>query len=207
MNYLIIVLISYLLGSVNAAILIVKLMSKEDIRTKGSGNAGMTNVLRNKGKRAAAGTLLFDMFKGGIAVVIASLLSPLLNLDPNIATAVAGLSAVIGHCFPVFFKFKGGKGVATTFGVLIFLNFYICLVAFLVFLLLTVTTKILSLGSVVGLFLVIPLSFFENIFGGEYNLVRALMFSGMIILMLIKHHGNITRILKGEERKVSLKRK
>ncbi len=207
MNYLIIIAISYLFGSVNAAILIVKLMSKEDIRTMGSGNAGMTNVLRNKGKRAAAGTLAFDMLKGGIAVVVASLLSPMLNLDPNIATAVAGFSAVVGHCFPVFFKFKGGKGVATTFGVLIFLNIYIALIAFLVFLLLTLVTRILSLGSVVGLFLVIPLSFFESSLGGEYNLIRALMYSGMIVLMLIKHHGNISRILKGEERKVSLKRK
>ena len=119
MEYIIIAIIAYLIGSINFSILISKKKAGYDIRQKGSGNAGTTNMLRNLGKKYAAITLICDVLKGVVAIVIAIIVGNILG-DTNKALLVqiAGVAVVIGHTFPIFFGFKGGKGVATSLGIL-----------------------------------------------------------------------------------------
>src|SRR5574344_132815 len=118
--YIVAALIAYLIGSVNFSVLISKKMAGFDVREKGSGNAGTTNMLRSVGKKAAIITLICDILKGVIAIAIVLLFSHFVDeIDPAILVSLAGVFVVIGHTFPIFFGFKGGKGVATSLGVLL----------------------------------------------------------------------------------------
>ena len=185
--------IPYILGSLNFAIIFSKLFFHDDIRKYGSGNAGMTNMLRTYGKLPALATLLCDMLKGAVAVILGRL------LFGDWGSAVAGLFVVLGHMFPCFYKFKGGKGVATTAMVVLATNPIVFAILITIFLIIVIGTKFVSLGSVMCV-MIYPylLSRFE---------VGPNVLSGIIIaaLVIFMHRSNIKRLLSGTESKISLK--
>ena len=185
-------LAAYLIGNISPSILIAKAHGI-DIRKEGSGNAGTTNVLRVLGKKAALATLLIDILKGTVAVVLAGLLLG------KTAAMVAVLAVFCGHVWPIFFGFKGGKGVATAFGALCGLHpalGFSCLGVVLVVVLLT---RRMSAGSLAGA-LAFPLLCWRI----EPDFIW--LGSIMALIILIKHKDNIVRLLKGEEPKMSFKK-
>ncbi|HEX7065447.1 MAG TPA: glycerol-3-phosphate 1-O-acyltransferase PlsY [Bacillales bacterium] len=185
--------IAYLLGSVSFSFLITKLMLKDDIRKHGSGNAGATNTLRVLGTGPAVTVLLLDVLKGVAAVWVAVWLG-----DGVWALPIAGLMAIVGHNWPVFFGFRGGKGVATTIGVFATLFFLPSIYAGIVAILLIIFTRYVSLGS---LLFVIAAPFF-TLFVGVYPFSYFII--GLIIAALSywRHRSNITRLIKGTENKL-----
>ena len=143
---IIIAVIAYLIGSINFSVIFSKKMAGFDVREKGSGNAGTTNMLRSVGKKAAAITLICDILKGVVAIGIAIFIGYLFNAqNKSILVQIAAISVVIGHTFPIFFGFKGGKGVATSLGVLIMSNWQIGLICLSVAIILIIITKMVSL--------------------------------------------------------------
>lgn len=189
-------IIPYLLGSLNFAIIISKIFYHDDIRKYGSGNAGMTNMLRTYGKLPALATLLLDMSKGAIAVVFGML------IFAGFGTAIAGLFAVLGHMFPCFYKFKGGKGVATTAMIILVTNPLVFLVLLVVFLIIVIGTKYVSLASIMcAMIYPLILSKFST-FG--FDVLCAFLIAGLVVFM---HRSNIKRIWEGKESKISLKSK
>ena len=131
LNYIVIAVVAYLIGSISFSIIFTKKFAGFDVREKGSGNAGSTNMLRSVGKGAAALTLLCDVLKGVVAVAIGLLIGEMVKADANtraILVEIAGAFVIIGHTFPIFFGFKGGKGVATALGVLLITNWRIGLI-------------------------------------------------------------------------------
>ncbi|MGN1300458.1 MAG: glycerol-3-phosphate 1-O-acyltransferase PlsY, partial [Clostridia bacterium] len=145
-TYIIVSIIAYLLGSISFSIIFSKKFAGFDVREKGSGNAGTTNVLRTVGKKAAILTLICDCLKGVLAVLIAFIASKIMkNLDGSLLVQLAGIFVVLGHTFPVFFKFKGGKGIATSLGVLLMVNWQIGLICLVFALVLMALTRFVSL--------------------------------------------------------------
>ncbi|GAA0707752.1 glycerol-3-phosphate 1-O-acyltransferase PlsY [Paraclostridium ghonii] len=199
-NYLIIILIAYFIGSISTSYIIAKKMMGVDIRTQGSGNAGSTNVLRTLGKKAGIMTFVGDLLKGVIAVLIAKLIATIAHIDMINASYVAVIFVVIGHNWPIFIGFRGGKGVATSLGAMIAVNPIIALSCFAFFILIVYATKYVSLGSVVG----ISTSPIIMLFIGNYKgLVVTLFLSALAIF---KHRENIKRLLNGTERKLGEKK-
>ena len=146
--YIIIGIIAYLIGSINFSIIISKKVAGFDVREKGSGNAGTTNMLRSVGKGAAAVTLLCDILKGIVAIIIAIVIGKIwTELNAELLLQVAGIAVIIGHTFPIFFGFKGGKGVATSLGILLMSNWQIGLICLVFALALIILTRMVSLGS------------------------------------------------------------
>ncbi len=196
------VLVAYLLGSVNFAVIISKKVYKKDVRSLGSGNAGMTNMARNFGKKAAIVTLLGDLAKGAVAVLLGRLLVFALSpgADMLLGAYAAGIAVIVGHMFPVFFGFRGGKGVATVAGVILALNPPIAIALTCVFLLFFKTTGMVSLGSVVGISLYPVATVLWAVFvSGRlpvFSLVCSLIITALIVVM---HRENIQRIRKGSE--------
>jgi glycerol-3-phosphate acyltransferase PlsY len=187
----------YLMGSCPTGFLLVKFMMGEDIRNFGSGNIGATNVGRVLGKRWAVFTAVADMLKGGIAVLIAMLAG---QTSPEVLSLI-GVGGVLGHDYPVWLKFKGGKGVATTFGVFAcygFFNPLPVILGGLVWLFIREATRIVSLASMVSL-LVAALSM------PIFMMDRAYYLSGlfMVALTVWRHRDNIKRIIAGTENKVN----
>ena len=201
------IIVAYLLGSLNFGIILSKKLYHEDIRNSGSGNAGSTNMLRTYGKKAAALTLLFDMLKGGVAVALGSLI---LGTDyPVDGAAIAGLFAVIGHMFPCFFHFKGGKGVATTAMVMLMTRPRIFLIVLAAFLIIVIGTKYVSLGSVVGAMLypillhrldAYKIDGTSGVGGNGWNVLCAIL---IMLLVVFMHRGNLKRLMEGKESKIS----
>ena len=200
-TYIIVAVIAYLLGSISFSVIISKKVAGFDVREKGSGNAGTTNVLRSVGKGAAAITLVCDILKGVVAVLIAFFAGKIVHgLDNSLLIQLAGLFVILGHTFPVFFKFKGGKGIATSLGVLL-----ICLVFALI---LMALTRMVSVGSIAAaiLFPVLVLFINQN-YLVEANNWSYLVFSIILsALVIFNHRANIKRLLSGEENKISFKK-
>ena len=184
--------IAYLLGSIPFGYLLVRIFRKEDIRKQGSGNIGATNVVRSGAKGLGVATLLLDAGKAYTAVMIAKHLAPGVY-DVAVAAAVA---AIVGHVFPVWLGFRGGKGVASALGVFLALTWPSGLAIFLVFAVVFAMTKYVSLASIVG-----AASF--PLFGFHFVALRTPMviFGFLFIpaLIIVKHHGNIRRLLSGTE--------
>lgn len=178
---------AYLLGSISSAILICRLFGYPDPRTEGSSNPGATNVLRIGGKPAAALTLLGDVLKGTFAVFAAYALGM-----TAFAAALVGFCAFLGHLFPVFFQFRGGKGVATAFGLLFPLHWPSGLVAGVIWLLVFGLTRISSVASL-SAFVAAPVSLWFWLPGAFWPIVA------LAIIMLVRHRGNIAKLLSGEE--------
>ncbi len=183
----------YLLGSIPFGLLIAKLAGQGDIRNIGSGNIGATNVLRTGRKELAILTLLLDAGKAGVAALVAG------HFFGHIPSLVAGGAALIGHCFPVWLKFKGGKGVATYFGALLAVAWPVFLVAALTWILSAFLTRIVSLSGIITA-LVVPIAAW---FMGEHRVAVLCVVLGLVIIL--RHAGNIGRILKGTEPKISRK--
>lgn len=203
-----VVLSSYFIGSVSSAVIISKLMSGKDIREEGSGNAGATNMLRVHGKGAGALTLVCDILKGVIAILLSMLFDMWLKSAApdsifigNFAY-IAGFFAVIGHDFPIFFKFRGGKGVATSLGVVLMLNWKIGLIVLALALIIMIVSRYVSLGSITAA-VSYPILVIGFMAGSEkWNVFYILSAVLLALVLILKHHANISRLLKGEENKL-----
>jgi len=182
---------AYLLGSVSSAVLVTRLFLNTDIREQGSGNPGTTNVLRTVGKKAAAAVFIFDVLKGAVPVYIGFLL----GLQPLVLSVIA-LSACVGHMYPIFFAFKGGKGVATALGAIMPLNGYLALCLLGTWLSIFVITRISSVAAITTL-IIAPI--YAYLFKPEYTLAVAILCT----LIIVKHQSNIQRLLSKKERKIS----
>lgn len=195
------IIIAYLIGSINSSILISKAVSGKDIRESGSGNAGATNMLRTMGKKYAVITLILDILKGVVAVLVAKL--SVIGGGYDWSIYAAGLAVIVGHCFPVFFGFKGGKGVATGFGVLLMWNWQTGLIVLVVALIIMAITRYVSLGSVIAavLFAVI-----EGVKLRE-NIPALICVIVVAALLVWNHRANIVRLAKGEENKLGAGKK
>lgn len=198
-------IIAYLIGSINFSVILSKKMAGFDVREKGSGNAGTTNMLRSVGKKAAAITLLCDILKGVVAILIAISLGNLFNAQNKaILVQIAGIAVVVGHTFPVFFGFKGGKGVATSLGILIMSNWEIGLICLAVGVALIVITKMVSVGSCSAAILFAVLTYFIHdnyiVSEGSGYLVYSII---LALFILFNHRSNIVRLIHGKENKIS----
>ncbi len=209
---ILIAVISYLLGSLNFGVILSKFVKKDDVREKGSGNAGTTNMMRSYGKIFGILTIIGDIAKVIIAIEIAFRILPadelkkifdLLNTNPQICLkSFAGLFAVIGHIFPCFFGFKGGKGVATSGGMVIFVNWKIALILFTVFVINFFTTKYVSLGSIIMAVLYpIMMWFFYK------DLLLVVISCIFTLIVIIAHRENIKKLINGTENKISFDKK
>ena len=200
-------IIAYLIGSINFSVIISKKVAGFDVREKGSGNAGSTNMLRSVGKGAAVLTLLCDILKGVVAILIAIGIGNLVkDADKGLLVQIAGVAVVLGHTFPIFFGFKGGKGVATSLGILLMTNWQIGLICLVFALVLMVLTQMVSLGSCAAavLFPVLTLFIKEHYIvaeGGNYFIYSVIL----AVIVLYNHRSNIKRILNGTENKLSFK--
>lgn len=209
--YIIVGIIAYLIGSINFSVLISKKMVGFDVREKGSGNAGTTNMLRSVGKKAAAITLICDILKGVISIVIAIIVGNIAkNLDRELLLQIAGIAVVLGHTFPIFFGFKGGKGVATSLGVLLISNWQIGLICLVFAVVLMALTRMVSLGSCAAAVLFPVLTLFINqhytvLTDGKSGRVYFVYSVILAIIVLYNHRSNIKRILSGTENKLSFK--
>lgn len=205
-TYIIVTIIAYLLGSISFSVIISKKMAGFDVREKGSGNAGSTNVLRTVGKKAAILTLICDCLKGIVAILIAVLASKIVKgTDAGLLVQLAGVAVVIGHTFPIFFKFKGGKGVATSLGVLLIINWQIGLICLVFALTLMALTRFVSLGSVSAaiLFPILTMFIQENyIVPGNYIIFGVVLAA----IVVFNHRANVKRLLTGTENKLSFKK-
>ena len=203
--YIIVAVIAYLLGSISFSVIISKKMSGFDVREKGSGNAGSTNVLRTVGKKAAILTLICDILKGVVAVLIATLVGKIWKeLDGALLVQLAGIFVIIGHTFPIFFGFKGGKGVATSLGVLLMSNWQIGLICLVFALVLMVLTQMVSVGSIGAAILYPVLTLFIS---QNYIVPGTYIISSIIIAILVvfNHRSNVKRLLSGTENRINFK--
>lgn len=210
--YIIMAIIAYLIGSINFSVIISKKVAGFDVREKGSGNAGTTNMLRAVGKKAAAVTLICDVLKGVIAIGIAIILGNIVkDINRELLIQVAGIAVVLGHTFPVFFGFKGGKGVATSLGILLLSNWQIGLICLVFGIVLIILTRMVSLGSCAAAVLFPVLTLFindhytvltEGKSGSTYFIYSVIL----AIIVLYNHRSNIKRILSGTENKISFKK-
>lgn len=205
-TYIIIAILAYCIGSISFSVIISKKMAGFDVREKGSKNAGSTNVLRTVGKKAAIITLICDVLKGVVAILLAIIAGNLVSgLDKALLVQIAGLAVVIGHTFPIFFNFKGGKGVATSLGVLFMVNWQIALICLVFALILIIVTRMVSVGSVTASILFPVLTLFLHnhyLVPGNY-LIFAII---LAVFIAYNHRSNIKRILNGTENKIGAKK-
>lgn len=214
--FIIIAVLSYLLGSLNFGVILSRSMEKDDVRNHGSGNAGTTNMLRNYGKKLAVLTIIGDMAKVFVAIFLADLIffyvpvtlneidsTGLMSLDLNmLIKSFAGFFCVLGHIFPCWFEFKGGKGVATAGGMVFAIDWRIALILLAIFILIVIFTKYVSLGSIV-MALLYPV--FIYIFYKSIALtVIAVIFT---IIVVTAHRENIKKLFNHTESKISFKSK
>ncbi len=200
---IIILAIAYLLGSIPFGYLLVRVFRKEDIRATGSGNIGATNVARSGAKGLGIATLVLDTLKALAAVLIAKHFAPGVAGLPSTLAVAAGVAAVIGHVFPIWLGFKGGKGVASALGVFLALAPYVALAALGIFILVVFTTRLVSLASIIAA-ITVPL--FALILPPGRSSALVAGFSFIAILVILKHHANIARLLKGTEGKFGSKK-
>jgi len=207
MAYVIVALIAYFLGSISFSVIVSKKLAGFDVRNTGSGNAGTTNVLRSVGKKAAIITLAFDVLKGVIAVLIAYLVGNIFSgLENSLLVQLAGIFVIIGHTFPVFFEFRGGKGIATALGVLLITNWNIGLICLVFALVLMAITRIVSLGSLATAILFPILVIFmpasNYIVFGNYIIYSFVL----AIIVIFNHRANIKRLILGNENRLEFKK-
>ena len=211
-------IIPYLLGSMNFGVMISRRRFHDDVRTHGSGNAGATNMLRTYGWKAAVLTMAGDMLKAVVAVGLGYLIGGInaevtgagmtYRIVDQFGAAIAGLFVMLGHMFPIFFKFKGGKGVATS-GVVIFMISPIAgVICLAIFLIVVIGTRYVSLGSVMGLvFYPIVLNAFSRAYDPPRNSTACMISVLMAVLVVLMHRENLKRIINRTESKISFKKK
>jgi glycerol-3-phosphate acyltransferase PlsY len=203
---LLIIVVAYLLGSVPSGYVLVRIFRHQDIRQSGSGNIGATNVLRSGGKGLAAATFLMDMLKGCAAVWLGGVIGHLLasGAAPDNMRALAALFAVLGHIFPVWLGFKGGKGVATGFGVFLVAAPLAALAAISVFIVVLALSRYVSLASILGA-ASFPLFAWWLGYGDRLPFFIAVQVA-VALLLTVKHHQNIRRLLAGTESRLGAKK-
>jgi glycerol-3-phosphate acyltransferase PlsY len=195
LEIILIIIISYLIGSIPTAYLIGRICGKVDIRKVGSGNVGATNVYRTVGKTAGISVLIIDVLKGFLPVYVVEIL----GFD-TIYKICAGLGAIIGHTWTIFLKFKGGRGVATSLGVFLGLTPVPVLIVLLIFILVASISRYISLGSIIGALSLPPLLlFFET-----ENVIKIFGIA-VSLLIVIRHTPNIKRLIAGQEHKLGTK--
>jgi glycerol-3-phosphate acyltransferase PlsY len=196
---------SYLLGSLSFAVIVSRLMGLNDPRSYGSKNPGATNVLRSGSKKAAILTLLLDAAKGWLPVALVLTLGPELGLGPGVA-ALAGLAAFLGHLYPVFFGFVGGKGVATAVGVVVGVNGVLALATLLTFGIVVYFSRYVSLASMVAAVFAPAFYLFGNGVVWQATVTEVLSLAVMSSLLVWRHRENIKRLLDGSESQLGKKK-
>jgi glycerol-3-phosphate acyltransferase PlsY len=192
--------LAYLLGSMPFGLILVRIFRNEDIRTKGSGNIGATNVIRSGGKGLGAATFLLDAAKGALAVIAAYMVASRLHLGQPAAqnlAATAALCAILGHIYNVWLGFKGGKGVATGFGVFLAISPVSALISLLIFIVIFALSRFVSLASILASVGFAALALIRG-----YGRLTPFLLAVCVIIPLIvilKHHANIRRLLAGTE--------
>lgn len=194
---LLLIIMSYLYGSIPFALVIGKLFYKKDIRNEGSGNLGGTNAGRVLGKKAGISVIVLDASKCCISILISRLVANKIGLNPDIIYACA-LACVIGHCYPIFAGFRGGKAVSVAIGYALVTNFYAAILCLVVFFIVLKLTKYVSLASMLGSAMIIPLCFVFN-----FSYPALLTNICIVSLLVFKHRENIVRIKNGNERKIT----
>ena len=194
-------LFGYFMGSIPFGLLLSKLFGLGDIRKIGSGNIGATSVLRTGNKKIALLTLILDGTKGALAIFVVSISPSFIEFhltnNINLFQSLVAVSAVIGHCFPIWLNFKGGKGVATGFGTIIFLNIYVGVIALLIWVSIAKLFRISSLSALIS-YLFIPISMF--FFTSEKSFFIASVLISLICYL--QHRENLKRLLNGSETKI-----
>ena len=198
--------VAYLIGSLSFAVIVSRAFGLSDPRTYGSGNPGATNVLRSGSKKAAAVTLLLDALKGLVPVLVVKYWGPQFGLFDG-TLALAALAAFLGHLFPVFFQFKGGKGVATALGVLLGISGWLGLLVLLTWLAVAFTTRYSSLSALIAAIMapVFYVLLDGTLWSAEKPILAAII--AMSALLLWRHAGNISRLLQGQESKIGSKKR
>ena len=191
------IIIAYFLGNISGGMIFGKLLFNKDIRDYGSKNAGTTNALRVFGIKAGALTFIIDVLKSLLACFIGMKLLGLSGI------LLAGIFVVIGHNWPIFLNFKGGKGIASSFGFIMFLDYKIAIVAIIIFIIIVILTKYISLGSMLTTTLVLPISY---IFFKYRNIYVLLTFFLLASLSIYRHKSNIVRLINGNENKINFKK-
>lgn len=192
--------LAYLLGSIPTGLILMRIFRNEDIRTKGSGNIGATNVIRSGGKGLGAATFLLDAAKGCLAVITAYMIASRLHLGQPAAqnlAATAALCAIVGHIYTVWLGFKGGKGVATGFGVFLAVSPVSALISLLIFIIIFALSRFVSLASILA-----SVAFAALALTRGYGRLTPFLLAVCLIIPLIvilKHHANIRRLLAGTE--------
>ncbi|RYE10187.1 MAG: glycerol-3-phosphate 1-O-acyltransferase [Hyphomicrobiales bacterium] len=209
-NYAIAAIAGYLLGSVPFGLLLTRAAGLGDVRKIGSGSIGATNVLRTGNRGLAAATLLLDALKGLAAVLLARLVLPsIFPADPQVtlfATYVAGVAAFIGHCYPVWLGFKGGKGVATLIGVLFGLAWPVGLIFCAVWLVIAFAQRISSLSAITAAVTAPVFAYVAFLMGwAPEGVVFAMTVAVLSLLLIIRHSSNIARLMSGTEPKIGKK--
>ena len=192
MNNIILMIVAYLLGSFPSALVIGKTFYQKDIRNYGSGNLGSTNAFRVLGKKGGAVVFILDILKGGLALLIAT------YGGATISPLIIAVFALIGHIYPIFANFKGGKAVATRAGSILFYSPVLFAILFIIFVITLKIWKMVSLSSTI-----ISIAAVFIVWFGNYDLTAQIMFSIFAALIIIKHIPNYKRILNGTENKVS----
>ncbi len=198
--YTILGLVSYFIGNINFARIISK-AKHGDVTKSGSGNPGTLNIWRAFGFWPGIFTFVFDMLKGAIPCLIAYFSFGYLGCNVEIAVYVAGFFAVLGHIFPVIYKFKGGKGISTSIGVFLVLNWWVALIAFAVMIL---SMLVIKFASICTIGFVIAMCIVEICLCNPANWVNYIFISGILLLILYAHRGNIKRLFTGKENKTEL---
>ncbi len=209
--YVIIAILAYAIGSINFSVIISRKMAGFDVREKGSGNAGSTNVLRTVGKKAALITLVCDILKGVVAILLALLVSVFAKeASAAILVEAAALAVVIGHTYPIFFEFRGGKGVATSLGIILVINWQIGLICLIFALSIMTIARMVSLGSISAAVLFAILTIFtrDHYIGGiEFDFSFVIFGILLAAIVIFNHRSNLKRIIAGTENKLSFKKK
>ena len=195
-SVLVVVLLSYFLGCFNGAVLISSFVIRDDIRSHGSGNAGLTNFYRTYGARYALGVILLDMGKTAVATVIGGYMFHCLYSDWTLGVLVAGIACIVGHIFPAYYEFKGGKGILAGSILVLMLDWRMALVAWCLFFLTVLLTRYVSLGSILAASSVAVTSLF--IYDRPVYIVLAVIIAGLVVW---SHRSNIVRLVKGNENK------
>lgn len=223
-RFLLSAVVAYLLGSINTAVLVTKIVTKgkQDIRNMGSGNAGFTNVLRSVGKAPAIVTIVCDALKCVVAVLIGGFIFSFVFADNSVLTNefincgkyTAGIFCIIGHSYPVYFHFKGGKGVVTAAALIASEDWRVFIAIILTFLVVFVISKIISISSIISAVMFAPYTFLatfliDYLYRGYslsyvvFSTVAALVIA---LFVIVKHKDNIGRLMRGEEKKITAKK-
>lgn len=197
--YLLVVVISYFMGTISCAYLISNYIFSSDIRQHGSKNPGTTNMMRTFGKKAGVLTLIGDYLKGTLAVLISIFLAKKMGADPDLAKYISALAAVCGHNWSVFMKFKGGKGVATSYGTMLAISPLMTIASMIFYIIILLLTRYVSIASMLGVCLFPILMLITKDMSGLW---LGILFS---VSVIYKHRGNIHKLLNGTENRFGAK--